>query len=101
MTRSLSFDLLPDGSPVLTVGESCIQTATRQAHRELTVILLEENAAGAALGPVADMLERFLATTNFAALRAEHPELAGGHRCRVRLYRGEDGGVRWEVVEPR
>ena len=45
--------------------------------------------------------ETFISTTDFAALRAEHPKLAGDTHCRVRLYRHEDGLVRWEVVQSR
>lgn len=101
MTPAFSFDVLSDGSLVLTVGECCIQTAAKRAHREVTVALLDGSDATATLGPLADMLERFLTTTDFSALRAEHPELAGGSPFRVRLERCEDESVGWKVVEPR
>ena len=41
MGKEFSFDVFSDGSLVLSLGEACIQTAARQAHRELTVALLE------------------------------------------------------------
>jgi hypothetical protein len=99
MTGAFSFDVLSDGSLVLTVGEFCIQTTAKKAHREVTTALIEGRSANTTLGALADMLEHFLSTTNFAALRAEHPELAGGVECRIRLQRLGDGNVRWKVVE--
>jgi hypothetical protein len=101
MTNTFSFDVLSDGSLILTVGESCIQTAAKRAHREVTAALLEGRAKATALGALADMLERFLGTTDFSALRTEHPELAGGTPCRVRLRRRENGSVGWSVVDSR
>lgn len=101
MTRAFSFDVLSDGSVVLTVGECCIQTAAKRAHREVTAALLEGRAATDTLGALADTLERFLGATDFSALRADHPELAGGSPRQVRLRRREDGSVGWSVVEPR
>lgn len=100
MGMSLSFDVLSDGSLVLTLGEACLQTTAKQAHHELTLALIEGRAAGPALEALVDTLAKFLTTTDFAGLRAEHPELAGGSRCRVRLCQCEEGVVRWEVVQP-
>jgi hypothetical protein len=48
--------------------------------------------------PLVDMLAGFLGSTDFAALRAAHPELAGGTPCRVRIYRDREGVVRWEAL---
>ncbi|MFZ0887974.1 MAG: hypothetical protein WA005_05940 [Candidatus Binataceae bacterium] len=101
MSGNFSFDALSDGSLLLTLGEACLQTTAKRAHRELTLALIEGRAAEPALEVLVDTLERFLSTTDFAALRAEHPELAGGSDCRVRLYRHGDGVVRWEVVQSR
>jgi hypothetical protein len=98
--RGLPLNVLDDGSLILTLGEACLQTAAKRAHYELTLALLEGRAAGAALEALAGTLARFLNTTDFAVLRAEHPELAGGTRQRVRLYRREDGSTRWEIVQP-
>jgi len=101
MARSFSFDVLSDGSLVLTVGECCIQTAAKRAHREVTAALLEDRAVTATLEVLADMLERFLLGTDFSVLRADHPELAGGTPCRVRLHQCENGSVGWSVVDSR
>jgi hypothetical protein len=101
VSREFSFDILPDGSLVLALGEACVQTAAKQAHRELVLAFLEERATGQTLEALVDMLERFLNSTDFASLRAEHPELAGNAPCRVRLYRCEDGIVRWEVLQSK
>lgn len=100
MSKTFSFDVLSDGSLILTLEAGCLQTAARQAQRELTAALLEGCAAGTTLEALADTLGRFLSTTNFPALRAEHPELAGHTRCRVRLHR-DGGAVRWELVSSR
>jgi hypothetical protein len=82
---------------VLALGDACIQTAAKRAHRELAAALLEGRAAASEAGAALETLARFLAATDFAALRAEHPELAGGIACRVRLLASADGAVRWEL----
>ena len=99
MSKAFSFDILSDGSLVLTLDGACVQTTAKKAHREITRALLDERTAGTSLESLVDTLESFLNTTNFAALRAEHRELAGDIQCRVRLYRHENGIVRWEVVQ--
>jgi hypothetical protein len=45
----------------------------------------------------ATLLREFIEATDFARMRSEHQELAGGLRCQVRLYWAPDGGVRWEL----
>lgn len=87
------FGLLPDGSVELNLEEACIQTTAKRVHRAITLALIEERASEAAVGPVLEMLESFLLRTDFGALRMVHPELAGGTRCRARLYRRADGAV--------
>jgi len=101
MTRAFSFGVLSDGSLVPEVRECCIQTAAKRALREVTAALLEGSSATATLGAIAAVLERFVGAIDFSALRADHPELAGGTPCEVRLRRSEDGSVGWSVVEPR
>ena len=96
MTGAFSFDMLSGGSLVLTVGEGCIHTAAKRAHRELTTVPPEGGSSTVTpcdIGSLTDTLERFLTTTDFSTLRAEHPELAGGTRCLVRLLRCENGRV--------
>jgi hypothetical protein len=95
-----SWAALADGALVLSLGDACIQTTARRAHRELGAALLAAETAETAAAASLDTLTRFLSTTDFPSLRAAHPELAGGTRCRVRLARAADGGVRWEVIEP-
>ncbi len=99
MTGSFSFDVLSDGSLVLTLGECCIQTAAKRAHRQMVAALLGEGAKIDSLAPLAEMLEEFLTATDFPALRREYRELGDGTECKVRLRRGEDGGISWEVTE--
>jgi len=100
MPTNFSFDVLSDGSLIVTLSSACIQTTAKRAHRELTTALLDGRAEGTSIEALLEMLERFLTTTDFAALRAEHPELARGTRYRVRLYRSNDGVVRWENTGP-
>ncbi|MCK9460726.1 MAG: hypothetical protein M0R80_13895 [Proteobacteria bacterium] len=97
MAFDRSFEILSDGSPVLTLGDACIQTAAKRAHRRLSAALLEDRAGGEPVGAALETLARFLSTTDFASLRAEHAELAGGTPGRVRLWRDRGGAVRWEV----
>jgi len=98
MNKRLPFEVLADGSLVLTLDEACIQSTAKHAHRELTIALLEGRVASPAMEVPLNLLERFLTTTDFAALRTEHPELAGHNPCCVRLYGYDGSAVRWEVV---
>lgn len=89
------FVLLPDGSVELILEDACIQTTAKRLHRAITMALIEDRTSEAVVGPVLEVLESFLHRTDFGALRSAHPELAGGVRCRVRLFRQADGTVRW------
>ena len=101
MSKLFSFDVLSDGSLVLVLDKACIQSTAKHAHRELTMAIFERRTTDSATEALVDLLERFLSTTDFAALRAEHPELAGQSGCRVRLFWCTGDDVRWEVVLPR
>jgi tRNA-Thr(GGU) m(6)t(6)A37 methyltransferase TsaA len=92
------FEVLPDGSVVLSLGDRCVQTAAKDAHRGLAATLLDGDGPGAGAASAVDLLAGFLAGTDFATLRAAHPELDGSVRCRVRLFCDEGGEVRWEVT---
>ncbi|MBN1946909.1 MAG: hypothetical protein JW797_14645 [Bradymonadales bacterium] len=94
---SKQLEIQPDGSLVLTLDEACIQTAAKKAHREIALALLDGVEQDEAMEGALDLLERFIDNTDFATLRARHPELAGHAGCRVRLVRDEDGTVRWET----
>lgn len=87
------FNLLDDGSLELILEDACIQTTAKRAHRAITIALIEDRASEAVVGPVLEMLESFLRGTDFGVLRSAHPELAGGVRCRVRLFRQADGTI--------
>jgi hypothetical protein len=95
-----SLNAICGASVVLTLEDACIETTARRAYRELTAALLDGHASAATVEATAETLAAFLASTDFAVLRAEHPELAGGTRCHVRLRR-EGDTVRWELVELR
>jgi hypothetical protein len=95
MDEDLLFDVLTDGSLVVTVGEGCIRTAAARAHRELAQLLLDERASDENLERALDILTEFLNTADFPRLRATYPELAGGMPCRVRVYRDRDKTVKW------
>ncbi len=79
-------------------GEHCIETAGSNIHKALMGEYLEGAVEGPEAEGVLDMLARFLARTNFRTLRAEDPELAGGTRVRVRIYRNDSGEISWEKV---
>ena len=94
---AFSVDVLSDGGVAISLGDACIQTAAKRAHRRLSAALLEDRGGGEPVGAALETLASFLSTTDFASLRAEHPELAGGTPGRVRLWRDAGGAVRWEV----
>jgi hypothetical protein len=96
MRGQFSFEGHEDGSVVLDIGERCIMTTAREAHRALFEALLEDRVSGARWEKALDTLADFLNTADFATIRAAHPELSRIGRCRVRVYRGKDGAVRWE-----
>ena len=98
-TTSSAFEVRADGSLVLELGETCIQTAARRAHRQMAQMLLDQSTGGTVRENALDTLGDFLTRTDFAALRAERPELAGGTPCRVRLRRNRDGSVDWEMID--
>ena len=100
MSRPFCFDVLGDGSVVLTLRCGCLQTTARQAHRELALALLEQDAAPSRWESPIATLQRFLSNTDFVWLRAKHPELAGATGCRVRLFRTQSGDARWEILQP-
>ena len=86
---------LASGELVLELRDACVETTARRAHRALVARALD-GATAAMAAPLA-LLTRFLEQTDFRRLRARHPELAGDEACDVRLFRGEDGAVRWEI----
>lgn len=98
---ALSFDTLSDGSLVLTLREECIEMTAKHAHSELAHGFIAGTVTGPAMEAAAELLERFLSTTTFGALRAEHWELASATGKLVRLSWGQGTAVRCEVIVSR
>jgi hypothetical protein len=92
------YEVGKDGSVVLSLGEVCIQTAAKRAHRALVTAILDGRSEDSNEARAVETLEHFLTATDFASLRSGHPSLAGGVTCRVRVGGGRDGAVRWEIV---
>lgn len=90
---------MPGSEVVLQLGPVCIETAARQAWRRI----VEKLTAGKDMTSMrqASLLREFIEATDFARMRSEHQELAGGLRCQVRLHWAPDGGVRWELFHLR
>lgn len=100
MSERRSSEVLSNGDVVLHLEETCIQTTAKKAHRELVTLCIEQGETDAGIEAAVELLCDFLQTTDFARVRSEHPELAGGTACSVRLIRGGEGKVDWEVVTP-
>jgi len=88
-----SFDLPRDGGVTLVLGAHCIQTTARHAYETLVADVHE--ASPPAVADAIALLVRFLEATDFGALRAAHPDLAGGTPCRVHLRWEGGGGIGW------
>lgn len=91
------YEVLPNRDVVLRLDGVCILTAARRARLELIAACLDGAEVEAGVEATIVLLERFLETTDFRALRTRHPELTGRARCSVRLHQRQDGTVRWEV----
>jgi len=78
----------PDGVEVrLDLTHHCIETAARQAHRAAVAAALEREEPDPALEARLALLRELLEQQDFRALRASRPELCGGHRVEVIVYR--------------
>ena len=80
-------------------GDLCIETTGRKVHRRLMNGLLDGTLSGEAVEGAVNILARFLATQDFAAIRGTDEELAGSYRARVRVFRGDSDQVGWEKLE--
>lgn len=78
----------------LDLSHHCVETAARREHRRLCQELLAHPGAPAGARQQLQLLQRFLEQTDFAALRARRPELAGGTPGRVILTLTAEGEVR-------
>jgi hypothetical protein len=82
----------------LDLTEHCIETAARHAHRQVTDLLMKSDSADTILEAKLVILNDLLQAENFAQLRTDHPELAGGSPIRVALQRAPSRRVSWRVV---
>jgi len=96
--RSRHAEIGPAGAVVVQLGDHCIQTAALRARQDLVDRCLVDAEAAASLAEPIELLGDFLTGTDFAALRSDRPELAGGTALRVELRRQDDGSVGWSVV---
>ena len=72
----------------LSVKDHCIETAAKKEHRRLQNSLQNLNEASKQFKEESKLFERlgvFLERTDFKALRAKYPELAGGEDLFVEL----------------
>jgi hypothetical protein len=83
------------GEVVLKVGRFCVETTARRARERLVAALLSGEASGPAVEHAVDLLEAFLRQSDFRALRAGDPDLAGGRACEVVVSRAADGALEW------
>ncbi len=87
-----------NGTLVLDLSRHCIETAAVHAYRSLVDAFVGHSGRDPNMEEKLVLVHAFLQTSDFAKLRAEHPELAGGSAIRIRLQRSNSGGVTWNVV---
>lgn len=87
------------GVVVLDVSDHCVETEAKARYRAQVDALLAKEEASAEEEEAVEVLEHFLRTADFRALRGDHPELAGGTRGTVLLWREDGHEVRW-AYEP-
>lgn len=93
--KHMRLQLRPDGK--------CIQTVARKVRLGLEKALLSDVAPPDIdrISQELALLNDFLTTADFAALRASRPELTGTVNAEVLLVRDEDGGIAIEeAVRP-
>ncbi len=83
------------GALELDLAGRCIETAARAARRALVEALVAPGPLDPRLPPALELLDAFLAKTDFPALRTADPDLAGGREGSVTLRQGSDGSVTW------
>lgn len=75
----------------ISLQEHCIQTAARRLHARMRDRILTSEQPDPVETEALTLLGEFLERSDFRALRAERPELSGGHPCVVVLRRGPSG----------
>lgn len=77
---------------VLRLGlRGCIETTARHVHRTLSEELLQETEPNPAAEGALELLEQFLRSADFRALRTSDEDLAGQRQASVRIFRAPDG----------
>ncbi|MBN2493833.1 MAG: hypothetical protein JXR96_04510 [Deltaproteobacteria bacterium] len=94
------FRLLGRDEVELLLDAHCIETTAKHVHSRLVGAYLEGRMEGSEIEGAIELLRAFLEGTDFRAVRASHPELAGSQRARVRLWRDRDGAAHWEQLPP-
>ncbi|MFZ5565120.1 MAG: hypothetical protein ACOZBW_13815 [Thermodesulfobacteriota bacterium] len=74
----------------LDLSRHCIQTEVRRLHNRLLSQCLRSPAPDDPTEKKLELLQQALETWDFPALRAAHPELAGGREADVALVEGPD-----------
>jgi hypothetical protein len=100
MIGGRSWELLKDGSVLMSLERACVETTARRVQREIVRGLLEGWLSPAGAGAGLDTLREFLRTADFAALRSQQPELSGEVPCRIKVIR-EAERVVCRVLEAR
>jgi hypothetical protein len=80
----------------LLLDEHCIETAARRERERVSAVLLaieEGSARFEELAERLELLDDFITTTDFGALRSSRPELDGRARVAVALERDSRGRV--------
>ena len=83
---------------VLDVSEHCVETEARARHRAAMTEAFASPTLSEEQGAVLEALEAFIQQSDFRAMRANHPEIAGGTSGSVEIGRDQNGQIRWRFV---
>lgn len=103
MMRKRKLSEYPPGRAGLKMHGYCIETAARLECRRLEYLLFDMQDGDPDMSPVAERLgiiQRFLASTDFRALRASRPELDGRTEMKVVIWEQTDSTFVLEHVIP-
>ncbi|MFO8047829.1 MAG: hypothetical protein R6U29_02250 [Desulfosudaceae bacterium] len=78
---------------VLNLSQHCIQTEIKSIYKRLLSDCLKSSAIDVETETKIELLVHALETFDFAGLRAEYPELAGGTEAEVALIREDNGRI--------
>ncbi len=100
MREPSTYTIQSVGEIILTLDGVCIQNAAKRTLRRLTDDLISDCVAGPEYESAVELLARFLETTDFGPLRANHPELRSDSKQRIRLFFRPDASVGWDLARP-